>query len=83
MATEKLTYYALRETDESEATGLFRDVWADGSNWLERLDESGAWVEDNELLRYLTGRDTGAEKVSELEAAMIARRLGGSIRRTA
>jgi hypothetical protein len=83
VATESVTYYALRESDEQEATGLFRDRRILGEpTYLERLDANGAWVKDNNLLRYLTGSDTGAEKVSKLEAAIIARRLGSSIRRT-
>ena len=76
MATEKLTYYALRETDEPEATGLFRTRITETAMHLEYISRGGAWIQDNDLLRYLTGRDTGAEKASETEAATIAWRLG-------
>jgi hypothetical protein len=84
MPTEKITYYALRESDEPEATGLFRERRLEGAYMgLERVDRCGLWVQDNDLLRYLVGRDTGAEKVSEIEAAKMAGNLGGSIRRRA
>jgi len=79
---EEITYYALRESGEPEATGLFRDRRIPSAVHLERIDRRGIWVRDNGLIDYLMG-ETGAERVSELEAERIARRLGGSTRRTA
>ncbi len=81
MAAERVTYYALRESDEEEATGLFRKRVTTSGMYLEHIDRDGGWTRDNALIDYLMG-EPGAEKVSELEAARIARELGGSIRPT-
>ena len=65
LTPEQITYYALVEYDQPEATGLFRArSTAGGATYLERIDRGGEWVRDNDLQRYLTGRDSGAEKVS-------------------
>jgi hypothetical protein len=81
MATETVTYYALRESDEPEVTGLFRKRLTPRAMDLERLDRNGVFVRDNALIYYLAGYDNGYELVSEREARRIARRLGGDLDR--
>ncbi len=76
---ETTTYYALKESDEERASGLFLVRESDTHLYHERIDWSGAWAADVGLIDYLVGNGPGSERVSEEEARNIATRLGGEL----
>jgi hypothetical protein len=75
----KVSYYALRESDEDRATGLFRVRQSATAHHLEHVDRNGQWVRSNGLIDYLVGKDSGSEPVSPGEARRIASRLGATL----
>ena len=52
MATETVSYYALRESGEERATGLFRARRDETGLYYEHVDRNGAWVTNLLLSEY-------------------------------
>lgn len=66
-ALDRPTRYFI--TDQGK---VFRQRFEDGGLWMEQQEPDGSWVENDDLLLYLIGEDTGYDEIPEPPAQQAA-----------